>query len=358
MAAGQLNRFYAQTRAARKVVVVDLGFLGDTLHLVPALWEIKRHYPQAELHVVSSPLGAELLGLAPCVQCVWSVELHPRRRSWRQQWQLVRALRREAFDVTFGFGGGDRATILLGLTGARWRVAHAAGRQHFWNRWLVPLWAPRQNPDLTVLEQRRQVLAACGFALEKPRFDLRVDPETERWASSLVPAKALHLSISSANPLKEWPIEHHAQLLRRLWEEHPNLAVMATVAPNSRELARQEVLADRVTDGRLHWAPHRLTIAQLAAVLQRCCLHVGPDSGVMHLAMALGVPTVSYFREQGDFQSWLPKGPTHRVVTVPCSCVDHYSGPCERLGQAECLARLQPAQLAELVGKALQRQPE
>jgi len=62
-----LKRFYERTRNAKKIVVVDLGFLGDTVHLVPALWEIKDHYPQAELHVLSSPLGCEVLQMVRCV---------------------------------------------------------------------------------------------------------------------------------------------------------------------------------------------------------------------------------------------------------------------------------------------------
>ena len=73
----KLSHFHEATRAAEKILVVDLGFLGDTLHLIPALWEIKRHYPGAELHMISAPLGAEVLRLAPCVDCVWPLELDP-----------------------------------------------------------------------------------------------------------------------------------------------------------------------------------------------------------------------------------------------------------------------------------------
>src|ERR1700722_17754165 len=139
--------FYGQTRAARKIVVVDFGFLGDALHLIPALWEIKRHYPEAALHVLSSPLGAEVLRLAPCVDRVWPVEIHPRRRSLREQFAVVRALRREKFDVAFNFSGIDRATIFTGLTGARRRMGHPGGRKHFWNRWLIHHWVEPQDPN-------------------------------------------------------------------------------------------------------------------------------------------------------------------------------------------------------------------
>src|SRR5437764_11590611 len=198
-----LAEFYNNTRSARKIIVVDLGFLGDSVHLVPALWEIERHYPQAELHALAAPVGGEVLGLAPCVDKVWPLELAPGKRTWREQWRLVRGLRREHFDVAFNFGGSDRTIITTALTSARWRVAHAAGRDHFWNRWLIANWVPRQDPHLVVFEQRRQVLAACGFKLQPPRFGLEVDEGSQNWADARVPLDAVHLSLNSANPLKE-----------------------------------------------------------------------------------------------------------------------------------------------------------
>ena len=88
-------QFYRTTRAARKVIVVDLGFLGDTIHLVPALWEIKDSYPQARLEVLTTPIGAEVLALAPCVDRSWTVDLKRENRSLARQLQLIRALRGE-----------------------------------------------------------------------------------------------------------------------------------------------------------------------------------------------------------------------------------------------------------------------
>ena len=77
-----LSEFYERSRTARKILVVDLGFLGDSVHLVPALWEIKRHYPAAELHTLSAPVGAEVLRLAPCVNRPWAFPLGAPSPPW------------------------------------------------------------------------------------------------------------------------------------------------------------------------------------------------------------------------------------------------------------------------------------
>src|SRR5579864_138502 len=148
MQQANLTGLYQQSRAAKKILVVDLGFLGDSVHLVPALWEIKRQYPAAELHTLSAPVGAELLRLAPCVDRPWTFPLGSPSPPWWRHWDVIRALRRERFDLVFNLSGADRSVFLTALTGAKWRVAYAGGREHFWNGWLIPDWIPRLPPDV------------------------------------------------------------------------------------------------------------------------------------------------------------------------------------------------------------------
>ena len=93
MRLSHLQRFHDQTRTAKKVLAVELGFLGDVLQLVPALWEIHRHYPSAALHVLSSTLGAEALSLVPCVERPWAVHLKQEQRSLGEHLRVLRALR-------------------------------------------------------------------------------------------------------------------------------------------------------------------------------------------------------------------------------------------------------------------------
>ena len=350
----ELTYFYSRTRGARKVIVVDLGFLGDTVHLVPALWELKAAYHPGVLQVLTSSVGAEVLRLVPCVDRAWGLEMQPDRRTFRQQWQVLRAVRRERVEVAFNFSGADRTIFMTAISGARWRVAHPGGRRHFWNSWLIPNWTPRQDPNQVVFEQRRAVLAACGLTLGPARFDLQVDPASSSWAATVVPPFAIHLSANSAKATREWPLEHHVEMLRALWKTCPELVVLASGAAKPRETERLKRLVELVRDPRLQVLPPGLDIPRLAAVLRRCRLHVGPDSGVLHLAVALEIPTISFFREQGAYRSFMPSGPRHRVISVPCGCIDHREAPCEQLGRSECFAQISPLRVAALAREILE----
>lgn len=343
------GRFYERSRAARKILVVDLGFLGDSVHLVPALWEIKRHYPAAELHTLSAPVGAEVLQLAPCVDRPWAFPLGSPSPPWWRHWDLLLALRRARFDAVFNFSGADRTLFLTALAGARWSVTVAGGRKHFWSPWLVRDRAACPAPELPMYEQRRQTLAACGLKLEAPRWDLRLPPAAVCWAEARVPAGAIHFSINASTPLKEWPLEYWIELARRLLAKAPSTRIIATGSASVREQDRVRLLAAGVGDERLTVLSPGMTIAELAAALQRSRLHVGGDSGVLHLAAAVGLPTVALFRRYADASAWMPAGPAHRVLSVPCPCVDQRQPSCAATGQAACLAQLKPAVVAQTI---------
>ena len=336
------------TRNARKIIVVALGFLGDSIHLIPALWEIKRNYPAAELHVASTPLGCEVIRLVPCVNRVWPVARNPRQSNWRGDWQTVKAMRRERFDLAINLSSSDRTILWTFLTGARCRVAHTGPRKPFWRTWLIPHWVSRRPAAMPIAEQHLQVLGACGLSLGARRWDFSIPAEAAQKAESLMPAGSIHLSVSASTPLKEWPLPNWIELAKRMLASDPNVYLVATASSKSRELERVQSLADAIASQRLITLSN-LSIAELAAVLRRCRLHVGADSGVLHVAVALGLPTVSLFRDYHDADSWTPAGAKHRVFLAPCICVNRPVQPCAPAARADCLAKLEVAQIERAV---------
>lgn len=349
-------RFYARTRDAHKLIVVDLGFLGDSVHLVPACWELKRHYPQAELHTLSATIGAEVLALAPCVDRAWAYPLSNPSPPWWKHLDILRALRRERFDVAITFSGGDRPVYVTTLCGARHRLAHDNGRKHFYNPWLIQNWVSRRPDDQPVFEQRLQVLAAAGFSPAEPRWDLKLPDDDATWASARsVPRGAVHLSLNSNTDQNEWPVTAFAELARQLLAQRPDLHLVLTASAKAREQQRLDEFCAAVPDPRVHRLPASLTLAQLAAVLRASQLHLGPDSGVMHLAAALGVPTVATFRERPGWRQWVPLGSQHRTVSVACRCAHERPPPCAPGSPAACLTQLPIAPVLAAVRALLAR---
>lgn len=341
-----MRSFLERTRFASKIIVIDFGFLGDSVHLVPALWEIKRHYAGAELHTLSAAVGAELLGLAPCVDHPWAIPLTTKSPSWWKHWDVLWALRRQEFDAAFNFTGSDRSLFATAFIGAPWSLVCEGDRGHFWSHWLASDWVQRGTRQMPVFEQRRQALAASGFSLEPARFDLRVPEEAKRYAREKIPENSVHLSINASTPLKEWPLDNWIALAKLLLAADASLRLAATCSLQPREQARLAALAKAVDDPRLVCLAGP-SIAQLAAILQRSRLQIGGDSGVLHLAMALGVPTLTVLRDHAGLDEWLPVGEQHRHFMVACRCLEQDPADCLTAGKASCLASITASQVAE-----------
>ncbi|HVV71049.1 MAG TPA: glycosyltransferase family 9 protein, partial [Verrucomicrobiae bacterium] len=233
------------------------------------------------------------------------------------------------------------------------RVAHRGSRWHFYNPWLIRDWIPRQDPTQLVSEQRRQMLAACGLSLEPTRFALRIEEDSARWAAGMVHGSTVHISPNSNKAVKEWPLEYYLSLANSLLAAEPPLNIVISGTTRERERARLDALAAKLKSDRVRFLRGGVSISQLAALLARCCLHIGSDSGVLHLAFALQIPTISFLREQPNFGAFLPIGPMHRVFRVPCPCVDGPDAPCGRLQRAECLAKIEPQSVAQVVKEQL-----
>jgi heptosyltransferase I len=343
--------FLERTRAAKKIIIIDFGFLGDSVHLTPALWEIKRNYPGAELHTLSATVGAEVLKLVPCVDQPWAIPLTVKSPPWWKHWDILRALRRQRFDAAFNFAGSDRSLFAMAFIGAPCALAYEPGRKHFWNHWIRADWIARASRQLPVYEQRRQLLAAGGFSLQPPRFDFQIPAVASKWAQTAVSAKSIHLSINASTPVKEWPLDHWMELAKRLLGADQSIRLVATASAKPREQERLTALAKSVDDPRLRCI-ERPEIAHLAAILQRCRLHIGADSGALHLAMALGVPTLTVFREYPGLQEWVPLGAQHRNFVAPCRCIAENRDDCLLAGKSACLAGISVERMA---GQALEQ---
>lgn len=340
MAVNRLQGFFGETRRARRVLVIDPGFLGDAVHLVPALRDLRRNYPDAELHAVSSPVAKEVLEMAGCVDRQWILEQAPGRRRLMDQARVGLSLRRLRFDVSFNLSGGDRNLILARIVGARRRLGWRQARWHRWSPWCVDAWAESIDPLIPVFEQRRRVLASAGLSLGP--LDLTLAPSRESMAAAMawVPEQSIHVSVSASHSLKEWPLERWVGFIRGFLSVRPDWHVVATGSPGGREQARLGELRDWVADRRLLSADRPLGVQGLAAVLKRCRLHVGADSGALHLAQSVGTHTVSLFRAYSDASSWMPQGPGHRVVSVPCPCQTGIAVDCATTGIPRCLIDL------------------
>ena len=331
----------------KKILVVDLGFLGDTVHSIPALRAVAAS--GAQVDVMTTPVGAEVLSMVPELGRIWVTPLRKPSPSWWQGLAQLSEIRSEKYDAALSWTGSDRNLYGVGWSGAPERIVRITGNNSWPARWRLTRTIDGKDRTQPVFQQRLSFLRVLGWAGTDPGWSFAISQKDRAKAQELVQKPFLHLSVNAAStPLNEWPLDDWAVVLREIWKEAPKLQVLATGAGSERETARLQDLAALVNDLRLKIHSERASVPLLAAILEASDLQLGLDSGVLHLAMALGKPTVSLFRESVGRPGWAPRGSSHQVVVRDCPCNASGRASCSG-GRALCLSQISTTEVAQAV---------
>jgi ADP-heptose:LPS heptosyltransferase len=311
------ENFLPRTRGARKVMVLDLGFLGDTIHLLPALWMVRQAYPQAELHVAVSSQVVSFMECVPWANRVWGYMRYPRHATLRENFQFITGLRREKFDVLINLNGSDRSSWLTFFSGARERLGRLPkdGGPPFWKKMFT---AHVRHPfgGAPVYVQRCRCLEKAGFPFTQPEFHVEIKPAILQ-AAKISPADAgsyFHLSPFTTDDRKELRPEQLVELIQALETGWPKKKLAISCAPNERERGKLDSLLRGLPRKPWRVFAGELNLKQLAAVIQHSAVHLCGDTGTLHMALMTGTPTVSWFRPNPGAEEWIPVGDRYRTV--------------------------------------------
>jgi ADP-heptose:LPS heptosyltransferase len=319
-----------------KILAIKFKFLGDVVLAVPAWRALKQRWPEAQLHLLVAEDAAPLVEHLPWVHKVWRF---PRRRgsaSAGRSWPLLRALRAEKFDRSVDFVGNDRGAIVSRLVGARERLGVIAPLG-FWGRSLCYNQRIAEAP-LDQHETRRDLHILTAWQVPPPASlepELHADPALAKWAAEQLPANAIVGHLSTSQPKKEWPIDHWAALAKRISAE--GHSVYLASGPSEREQRLLEEVAARCPEAKR--LPATRGLAEYLALIRRARLFVSGDTGPLHFAAGLGVPTLSLFGPSRRIQ-FAPLGARHHSLQGgECRCSVH-AAVCS--DAAPCIAAITP----------------
>jgi ADP-heptose:LPS heptosyltransferase len=305
--------------------VLDLGFLGDTVHLIPALGAIRDAWPAAELHVMVASHVTELLQATPWVDRVWG---YPRFPKGPKPWQdigRVSRLRAAGFDAVINLNGSDRSSFLTWFSGAPLRLGRCASIS-LKKRILFSHPLPFPRGGQAVWRQHCECLRLAGIPCEAPGFRIEIPAHAKHSAETKLglpigsERTIIHVSPFTTQDHKELPVQILASSLNRIHSQKPDVPIVISCADNERERSKLAQLREQ-----LSFAPYRvfagdLHLLEFLAVLSVSRIHLGGDSGGLHLAVMAGAPTLSWFRDYEGAVEWMPSGGEHLVLSGKADC--------------------------------------
>jgi len=333
-----------------KILAIQFRYLGDAALMTPALRAIKEHFPGVALHVLVAKEVAPLLEHLPWLERVWAFPRMRGKARLAQSWPLIRELRRQRFDRSVDFSANDRSALISLACGASQRLAAARPGGFFGRRFCYTqtLALPRGGHQAL---SNLHLLSAWGIALpEAPQIEICVDPACAGLAEQLVPRPIILCHIATSQPKKEWPLNSWVELYRHASAAGHELMFSTGVTPRERVLVEQ--FKKLAPDAPV--LPVLPDLATFLAVIGRARLFVCGDTGPLHFAAGLGVPTIGLFGPSSP-RIWAPLGRQHRTAqSKECGCGGD-TAVCLRANP--CMAAISPKTVFELISQALAESP-
>jgi heptosyltransferase-2 len=343
-------------------IIFRLDALGDLVLTTPLFRELKRAYPDARITAVVQQAHRSILETNPYIDELLSIPSVPNSRRSKHLRYLInmlqfywRTLRSRRFHVAIcprWDTDEHLATLLCTLTRAELRVGYtertSAGKQRFnrgFDRAFDLFLGP--GPLRHEVERNVAIVEALGSTVSQTTTEITLTGEDREYATRTlhdVPSDSVlvALGIGAQSPGRRWPLERYSAVIAELSQEFP-VHVIITCAPSEHEQASH--LAGRLA------APSIISdsaaIRETCALLERCDLFIGNDTGAAHLAAASQCPAIVISRHPNSGNPEHPNSPARFApwsvpgcVLQPETGLDDCDARCREISLPHCILQI------------------
>jgi heptosyltransferase I len=273
----------------RRICIVMMSAVGDAVHVLPVLNALRRHSPGAHITWVLQPGPATLVRGHPAVD---EIILFDRSRGLRAFSDIRQALASRRFDVVLGLQVYFKAGIVTAFTRADVKLGFDRARARDAN-WLFTTHRVPARPVQHVQDQYFEFLTALGIDAEPVSWNLGPWPDEQEWQRQFLapldrPAAAI--VVGTSKPQKDWLPERWAEVVDALYHDF-GLQPVLVGGRSERELASERIILERAS----HTPVSALGsgLRRLVGILDGSALVLSPDTGPLHMSVALDRPVIS-----------------------------------------------------------------
>jgi len=301
-----------------RVCIVMMSAVGDAVHVLPVINALKRANPRTRITWVLQPAPATLVRGHRSVD---EIIIFDRSKGLMAFADIASELRKRRFDLVINLQVYFKAGIVTGATHAPIKLGFDRARARDMN-WLFTNAKIPPHPVQHVQDQYFEFLAALGVSPEPVEWDLGPWPQEREWQrefTASIDRPIAAIVVATSKPEKDWMPERWAEVSDTLHEKF-GMQVVLVGGRSERELAAQRIVMERAK----HKPRSELGsgLRNLVSILDASALVLSPDTGPLHMSVALGRPVISLM----GFTNPKRTGPYRRFHDL---IIDAYGEPGE-----------------------------
>ena len=323
-----------------KILIIKPSSFGDIIQADPALTALRALYPDAELSWLVFDVWADIIDLFPEVdrKIIWK-----KKGGLPEFFSVIDRVKKEKFDLVIDLQGLMRTALIARFSGAA-KILGVPGMKEL--SWLLVKEVNHKKRNMNAVHRSLEVISYLSGKTFEPKFNVRVDNVSEALASNILkkenisPSDEVVAIVPGARgKAKQWPCEYFQRLIDLLTAGPKNLRVIILGDKSTAGLYRGMGVADFCG---------KTTLKNLAAILKKCSAVIGLDTGPVHLAAAMDVPTVVLFGGS-DVKETAPVSKNAVIIKKDFKC-----SPCRgrmTCRDADCLRAISPEEVFEAAKK-------
>ncbi|OGJ58716.1 hypothetical protein A2635_03445 [Candidatus Peribacteria bacterium RIFCSPHIGHO2_01_FULL_51_9] len=297
-----LGSFLRRRKDVQKILIIQLGALGDLLCTTPLFRAIKETHPHTEIHVLCIKKSSIVLQGNPNVDQIHFYDATTR-------WGLIRQMRKEKFDWSINCLPGAFVSV-VGLWSLIPNRINTPSQKHGILVRVLGIFSQYGLPYSLGTHTFDHYMDLAGFmGVRRVRYGIDFYPGEIK---SNLPLKDgfVILSLTAGNSVKEWPLSKFVQLANYITTELGRDVILSTLDTKATQDVRSHVQRpDRVYDG------STLSLAELGDACRKAGAFVSVDTGPMYIAFAMGCPVVVVLGPIHPKEQIPPE--SDRVVHIP-----------------------------------------
>ena len=308
---------YKAPQAPFNILVIRPGGIGDAVLILPLLASLKRKYPSANLYVLAEKRNAAVFYTNPFLKHIFLYDIF-------FSWDLLKLLFIK-FDIAIDSEQFHYSSAIFAfLTRARIRCGFNTNRRGYLFTHKTPY--SQNNYEIESFLSLYYSLTGekITFDYTKPFFPL--DNKYLIWAKKRLAQLRGKITVTilpgTSVPQRRWPIDNYTKIVNWLL----GLKINVVLCGGKKDIGFFPNIKKELMENYFLNLSGKTSIPQIGGIIAVSDLFLSSDTGILHLAYALGRPTLSLFGP-GIIEKWAPKSEKHLVITknLPCS-------PCTKFG--------------------------